>query len=516
MTAEPQPLIVRPERPFPTRIVLAVALLAIVAGVAWFVRHNFFRREPLRIADDVENFKYGSIGNVPSSGIPYYIWMVLPRVFPEYLPGNGGYASLGMVWEPGHETPVGFTKMTIGFPRIAHNCAACHSGSFRKQGQLIPTVIPGAPAHQFNPQGYLRFLSNCARDDRFNADVILPQIEYFARISPVDKLLYRYLIIPQTRKELLRQARINEWQEGRPDWGCGRIDPFNPVKFGVLGLDPGQDTDGTSRYDTVGNSDMEPLFGLKKREGQPFHWDGMTTSLEEVVISGAIGDGTAKKDVNYDEQKRIERTIANFVAPKFPYEDDPDSPYRRDEEAIRRGAAAYEKAGCARCHSPGGELTNKVVPIEEVGTDPERHKLWSNEAAARYNAYADDYPWDFSGFVGTNGPGGGYVSHELEGVWIRAPFLHNGSVPTLRDLFEPVEKRPRSFYRGYDVYDPVKAGWVSDVPESPDNDGRPFTRFDVYDASGKPIQGNGNGGHLWGVELNDDEKADLVEYLKSL
>lgn len=518
MSEEPKPLIVRPERPFPTRWALALTTLLIVGLIGGFAWYRFFRTVTPRYDDDLENYKYGSIGNVPAAGVPYYIWMVLPRVFPEHLPGNGGYASLGMLWEPGHEVPVGFTKMTVGFPRIAHNCAACHTGSFRKQGQETPTIYPGAPAHQFSPQAYLRFLTACARDDRFNADVILPEIEYFVPLSAIDKILYRQVLIPRTRAALLEQGKINAWQDIRPDWGFGRIDPFNPVKFGTLGADYHQDNDGVSRYDTVGNSDMQPLFGLKGRDGGPLHWDGLTSSLEEVVISGALGDGTALKDLDYPAMKRLERIILELPTPAFPYEDDPESPYKRDEEAIARGAEAYRKAGCARCHSPGGELTNKVVPLEEVGTDPERHKLWGQADADRYNSYADRYHWDFSKFVGTNAPGkgNGYVSHELGGIWIRAPYLHNGSVPTLRDLFEPVEKRPKSFYRGYDVYDPIKAGWVSDVPASPDNDGRPFFRFAVADESGNPIKGNGNGGHLWGLDLSDAEKDDLVEYLKSL
>jgi hypothetical protein len=176
----------------------------------------------------------------------------------------------------------------------------------------------------------------------------------------------------------------------------------------------------------------------------------------------------------------------------------------------------YESAGCATCHTPGKERTYKVIPLAEVGTDPERHKLWGPDAADLYNRYAEGYPWKFSKLVGTNGPDGGYVSVDLKGIWLRGPYLHNGSVPTLRDLLEPVDKRPTVFYRGNDVYDPVKAGWVSDRPRADDGDGRPFTRYEVKDASGRPVKGNGNGGHLWGVDLPPADKDALVEYLKSL
>src|SRR5574340_174234 len=55
----------------------------------------------------------------------------------------------------------------------------------------------------------------------------------------------------------------------------------------------------------------------------------------------------------------------------------------------------------------------------------------------------------------------GYIASFLDGIWLRAPYLHNGSVPTLHDLLEPIEKRPTVFYRGYDVYDQSKVGFVT-------------------------------------------------------
>ena len=52
----------------------------------------------------------------------------------------------------------------------------------------------------------------------------------------------------------------------------------------------------------------------------------------------------------------------------------------------------------------------------------------------------------------------------LDGLWLRAPYLHNGSVPTLRDLLEPAAQRPAEFYRGNDLYDPVRMGFVAMQP----------------------------------------------------
>jgi hypothetical protein len=100
----------------------------------------------------------------------------------------------------------------------------------------------------------------------------------------------------------------------------------------------------------------------------------------------------------------------------------------------------------------------------------------------------------------------GYIVSFLDGIWLRAPYLHNGSVPTLRDLLEPVEARPRIFYRGYDVYDQKKVGFVAQGPDAQ----RIGT---IYDVSRK---GGGNEGHAFGTTLPADDKDALVEYLKTL
>ncbi len=93
-----------------------------------------------------------------------------------------------------------------------------------------------------------------------------------------------------------------------------------------------------------------------------------------------------------------------------------------------------------------------------------------------------------------------------DGLWLRAPYLHNGSVPTLTDLLEPPAQRPTRFWRGYDVYDPVKVGFVSTGREA-ERAGTP------YDTS-RP--GNSNAGHVYGTTLPPESKRALLEYLKTL
>src|SRR5262249_18592909 len=115
--------------PFLWRALVVLLVLGAVVGYgAWAL---LIRQVPQSFESAEEGFKYGSIGTEDDNGLPYWVWVVLPRVFPEHLPGPGGYTSLGVVWEEGKETPVGFSKRTIGFPRVGINCALCHSGTYR-------------------------------------------------------------------------------------------------------------------------------------------------------------------------------------------------------------------------------------------------------------------------------------------------------------------------------------------------------------------------------------------------
>ena len=90
-----------------------------------------------------------------------------------------------------------------------------------------------------------------------------------------------------------------------------------------------------------------------------------------------------------------------------------------------------------------------------------------------------------------------------DGVWATAPYLHNGSVPTLADLLEPPDARPKSFLRNSDVIDWERGGFVS--PACP-NETAAFC-FDTEET------GNSNSGHEYGTGMDAAAKSDLLSYL---
>ena len=484
------------------RILIVLAAL-FIAGAA-FTWWKFFREEDQPpFASEAERFKYGSIGAEFSRGLPYWIWLVLPRVFPDLLPGPGGYKSFGLVWEEGRELPVGFTRKVVGFPRVANNCAICHVGTWRRQDQEVPQAVVAAPANTVNIQGLLRFLARAGADPRFNASTLLAEIDRETKLSFIDRQLYRFIIIPFTRSALKEQEEAFAWMNrpGWPDWGPGRDDPMNLTKYFMTSMPVDNST---------GQADFPSVWNLKIRKGTNLflNWSCDTPAVRSVLIDSALGLGAAPDRSNPIDRlhwslkrrawfgKRME-ALDEFLSQTSP----PAYPFPTNTALLAQGRAVYDRQ-CADCHDAGRPKTNTPIPIEEIQTDRERMDTWTQGAADEANSRVKQLGIDRPNMVKKFG----YCSPPLDGIWMRAPYLHNGSVPTLRALLETVDRRPAIFYRGYDVYDPVNVGFVSEGKEA----ARVGWKLDVKE------RGNGNQGHLYGTDLSPSDKEALLEYMKTL
>ena len=488
------------------KVILRLVIVVVLLGAfgAWFGWYKFFREEPEpRWASEAERFKYGSIGAEATRGLPFYIWLVLPRVFPEYVPGPGGYKAFGLVWEEGHEMPVGFTKRVIGFARVANNCAICHVGTWRTKADETPNVVVAAPAHSSDVQGLLRFLTKCGLDPRFTADNLLAEIDREVKLSLIDRLIYRFALIPLTRRALQQQNEQLKWMNrpGWPDWGRGRDDPMNLTKYFMTNM---------AVDNSTGQADFPSVWNLKVRKGDGLYlnWSCDTPAVRSVLIDSALGLGSAPDpNLPFDELQwslkrrawflqRMEE-LDNFLSETPP----PKYPFPIDAARAAQGKAVYD-AQCASCHDVGQKFTNKPVPLAEIGTDVERANTWLQSAADEANRRVKEMGIDRKNMVKIEG----YQSPPLDGIWMRAPYLHNGSVPTMRALLSPVAERPKVFHRGFDVYDPVNVGFVTDGFDTQ----RLGWKHDVNE------RGNGNQGHVYGTTLSAPEKDALLEYLKTL
>ncbi|WP_222829267.1 hypothetical protein [Terriglobus saanensis] len=498
---------------------LIVLVVFLVAGVYLTVRLT--RDRPVEYADDEQHFKYGSTGGERTMGIPYWFWVALPEIFPEYLPDHKagrGYQSLGMIYEEGkdprYDLPVGVSRRNVrGIDVVYLNCAVCHTGTVRDSEGAKPRVISGMPAQGLNLGAFEKFLTSIPLDQKFTPQHMLDQIHamendpkrLIEKPDLINRLIFRYYAVYLMREKMLMlNQRLGFIHTAT--WGPGRVDTFNAPKallnFNMTHADP---------KEMMGNADFPSIWNQGPREGMQLHWDGNNTSVNERNLSAAFGTGAYPPTL---DAKLVQRTATWLLTAKpLPY------PYPIDSQLAQQGAPIYAQH-CAYCHGERnapfhGDQVGKVVPIEKIGTDRSRLDSYTYLVAANqgtlYAGYEKDwgfgppYPQRFSHFHKTQG----YANSPLDGIWLRAPYLHNGSVPNLRELLEPSANRSVTFYRGNDVYDPQNVGFVSNVAEQ---NGMSFFAYDTT------AVGNGHQGHegsAYGTDLLPAEKRALLEYLKT-
>jgi hypothetical protein len=517
-------------RPLRKRRWAGIAFFAVVVAIvlpALYLVERFTRDRPVDYADDVQHFERGSTGGEKMNGIPYWFWVALPELFPEYLPDKRpgrGYSSFGMVYktgdDPRYALPLGMSMRNVrGIDLVYLNCAACHIGTVRDAPGAPPRVVPGMPAHGFDLGAWGNFLTSVPLDQKLTGPRMMDQITAMQndphrlvdKPDFINRLIFRYAAVHLMRERLviLRQ-RLSFIDTAT--WGPGRVDTFNAPKA-LLNF-PMDKADPRER---MGNVDFPSIWYQGPRKGMQLHWDGNNTSVDERNLSAAFGTGAYPPTLDAERVLRVAKYLE--TARPLPY------PYPIDRAMAARGAPLYKKY-CAGCHgtpaapfrsSPPSkdEHVGTVVPIADIGTDRSRLDsytwLLAVNQSTLYTGYEKEwgfdkpYPQRFSHFRKTNG----YANMPLDGIWLRAPYLHNGSVPNLYELLEPAPARTTCFYRGNDVYDRQKVGFVSDVAQQ---DGRHFFPLDTTKS------GNGNQGHegaSYGTDLPASEKQALLEYLKT-
>jgi mono/diheme cytochrome c family protein len=212
-----------------------------------------------------------------------------------------------------------------------------------------------------------------------------------------------------------------------------------------------------------------------------------------------------------EEFRDIEAWIAGLEPPRWP------GPV--DAALAERGREVFARH-CAECHGtggPDGDYPERLVPIAEVGTDRVRLDSLSRRERGDLNASwfghfgaaAKAAPVDLA----ARAEGAGYVAPPLDGVWATAPYFHNGSVPTLWHVLHP-DARPVVWRRTPTGYDDRRVGLEVEVlADMPAGKLPPAARRGYFDTR-RP--GKAAAGHDFPAALDEDEKAAVLEYLKTL
>ncbi len=248
-----------------------------------------------------------------------------------------------------------------------------------------------------------------------------------------------------------------------------------------------------------------PAWWLLKKKNAMFSTGVGRGDFARVMIASnglTVSDSIKAREIdnNFDD---VLAYIYSLEAPVFP------ELSTVDMDMVGRGEQLFNNK-CASCHGTYGDeesYPNLLVSTDEVGTDP--HLTRSNFS------YAFFVDWYNSSWFskGPNAaylkPESGYIAQPLDGIWATAPYFHNGSVPTLWDVLDS-ENRPEKWKRSYNTsladYDKEKIGWQYTVETISGSN-------IIYDTT---LPGYGNQGHTYGDGLTDDERRDLIEYMKTL
>lgn len=491
---------------------------------------------------DEEHFKYGSIGSdTLRQGFPYWIWKVLPIMFADALPKNEkkeGYDAFGLIVEsdrdgnPIEDRPVGFSKRRVaGLDVVGLNCAFCHASALRSTADQPPSTIAGMPAHTVDVESFFLFLFKTAKSADFTAQNLFEEVDKLEGsevMGMFQRIVYRLLIIPLYRWEIGKLERkfcfikhsdkdVCASEPLQTEAGPGRLDLWALYKvlqftrwnrlFDLLpDFTPGfLDSVDLSIGDSPGFADMAPLWRLDRRMGTGFHWDGNTHLISDYTTIAALGMAITPGGFDHQGFDRVVRWARNHEPPR--YVDLAPEPFKTlNPELLKDGRQLFEKH-CFACHGPAGRRFRMVEPLEQIGTDRNRLDAFTEELARKLKKLGRDYESGVRSAEKTYG----YSNVPLDGIWLRAPYLHNGSVPTLRDILKSPAARPTVFCRGNDLYDWANVGF-----ESVSADHMNVTACGTFFRYNTKDPGNTNGGHVFGTDLEEAQKAALIEYLKTL
>ena len=555
-------------------ICLIMAFGAIVAGSAVYMGSQLILTFGRSHPDIKDHFKYGSIGAELANGLPYRIFVALPKVFPEYFDltpdeakkldaesAGSAYSKFGLIFESDDGAvnkglPVGFaTGQRMGQDVAWFNCAVCHTGRIIYPGEDKPRTVLGMPANTINLERLFLALFDMAVDKRFSwQDRTFREAVGEKDLWWSERLIWEWGIVPYTRAVLIRRrsellplldpirakadlpprtdlcqpfpkpsstsyrscgslklkepAPHKPFYPNRPPtrWGPGRVDTFNPYKLIHFNVS----ATCLKQQERIGFTDFPSIFHQHPRGDKMMHlhWDGNNASLKERNLSAALGAGVTPETVRHRAVERVAEWLKDLAAPPSPYL------ANLDADEMARGKRIYMRE-CADCHGWRddngyvfeGDRLGKITPQAYVGTDTGRLDSYTAvmEKFQKDQLFCDEPEHRFRHFKKTTG----YANMPLDGLWLRAPYLHNGSVPTLYDLLLPPDRRPAAFRRDSIRLDAKKGGFAA--PPCAPGTGR--ISFGACFDTGDP--GNSNAGHTYGTNLSDSERHDLLQYLLS-
>lgn len=501
-----------------------------------------------------------------SEVLPYAWFLALEQPWSERPFRDDAYlAAFGYLPEPKSKhnpdgLPVGFTrgKTDAGEEWFGLSCAACHTGQLTYRGKALRIDGGTTLADVLGFQGALvtalrATLAHPAKLARFTKKVLGRHDAAQARA--LEAKLRGVLFEAAAWEATSRPAQAS---------GHGTWDAINILMNTICATALSEPSNNRQPQVPV----SYPSIWLTMSED----WLLWNASIQNATVRAVgeviivFGRAHVSKDLKFSSSADVNALDAIYGAvkklqpPKWPE----DVLGKIDRAKAEQGRAVYQREGCVKCHhdqppypmTPKDAAGNQYItiahtPLKEVGTDPSYAEYFVGRIAvpsimapafkgtaiegqpvipaallflatltsitvAEVDAAAKTEA-DRQRLLGYRPLPAlpktkaeldelvqgllSYKAGPLAGVWSTAPYLHNGAVPTLHDLLLPPDQRPKTFTLGRQEFDPAKVGYVTE--------GGPFT-FDTA------VPAQSNQGHLWGTQLNAEDRAALLEYLKTL
>ncbi|WP_420335477.1 hypothetical protein [Roseibium sp.] len=527
----------------------AVVLVAVAAtGYLVYVETTWatpdFRAAP-------EAFRHGTIG---TEVMPLPVALVLPDLFPHHFqpagPDAGSWVDqFGFLDDPENPDglPVGFTTTNYRpltaapspVPFVALTCALCHTTEFGTSDDATPVRVLGPGSVSINLFAWL---------DAFQSSILerMPALAGAPRENAPYRLTVPAILAAYEEKtgealSLPERIMTGLWLRqirSRLEDGIARFDePYGHGRSRDEDVTPTGPTRTLAFRTLLRNvmhypannlpihSKIATIFNQGWRERAQF--DGSVADVNARSSLAAVAAGATEVNLAHPEiVHNIREAIAYTIDLKPPpFEELFPAAALPDPATVERGRAVY-RTYCLSCHgdkSPDGwefgPRTHEVIPLSEIGTDPERvmfrhygempdalHAYFPKEHAFAFDR-GDVFPQpEDAGNLAIRG----YVAGPVDGAFLRAPYLHNASVLTLAELIN-LEPRRTEFYRGRNTYDTERVGFHS--PSARDD--KRYFRFDTS------APGNSNSGHDYPWAIDDPRRdpaalSDLLAYLKTL
>ncbi len=426
--------------------------------------------EQIMTGNSIAGFKYLTEGDYIGSGTPYQLIKNKMQKRPDTILARNGDNEYAFYWG-------NVFKTNNGVKVFAGNCFTCHSATLNEKVILgLGNTNSQYQENKSLPTKLLRlFVKTKYKKNGDTRTAFQPYSNSIKVLSPYI-LTNNGIVNPAFRLEeacTIFRNPIDLKHEKKAN--------FKPISYTFA-------------------SDVPPLWNLKKKNALYYNSMGrgsMTKLLMQASVIG-IPDSSSARLVheNFDDVLAWIKTI-----------NPPSYPKEIDAEKMQKGKVVFEK-NCSNCHGTYGEKStypNKLIALHIVKTDP-LYALYFTQKSHLvdwYNRswYANSNPK--SSLI----PEEGYIAPPLDGIWASAPYLHNGSVPTLNDLLNS-QQRPTLWQKNQSKnnYDYENLGWKYQIA----------TKAKGKNWYNSNLPGYGNNGHTFGDKLNNDERIALIEYLKSL